>query len=143
MRFNRLLTFFLLWLFAVPAFAGNPLPVADPEKFSEEIVSDLAQNRLANVATKISDIIGAPEQKTTIENTLKFMADKDVEFRQKVIDRQFAGALRQIVHYAYIKDIGFVYFRFNYKMTGSGWIMAHFTFASELNELFPPSMKIE
>jgi hypothetical protein len=143
MKSQYLLSFLLLWLLATPAFAGAPLPIPDPEKFSEEIMTALAENRTPDAAAKISEIIGLPEQKTTLENTLKFAANKKFEFRKKVIDREIAGALRQVVHYTFIKDIGFVYFRFNYKQTGSGWILAHFTFASETNELFPPAMNLE
>jgi hypothetical protein len=36
-----------------------------------------------------------------------------------------------------VEDIGFVYFRFNFKMTGTGWVLANFNFKSETEELFP------
>jgi hypothetical protein len=47
------------------------------------------------------------------------------------------GALRQIVYYSYLEGLGFVYFRFNFKMTSTGWILANFSFKDETNELFP------
>ena len=56
---------------------------------------------------------------------------------QKVYEKDHDGALRQIVYYAHVEDIGFVYFRYNFKMTGAGWRLVNFTFKEETNELFP------
>lgn len=41
------------------------------------------------------------------------------------------------MYYAHVEDIGFVYFRYNFKMTGAGWRLVNFTFKEETNELFP------
>lgn len=143
MRYLYLFAFLLVWLWAVPAEAGDPRLIPNPDKFSEAIMQSIAQGRLADVAKEISATAGVPEQEAAVEKNLQPLADKKVEYRKKVIDRDIAGALRQIVHYTFIKGLGFVYFRFNFKQTGSGWILAHFTFASEVNELFPPSMNIQ
>ena len=143
MKPRHLLVVLFFWLLTMPAHAGDPLPIPDPDKFSDAIMTDLALQHASEVAAKISETLGVPEQKSTIESTLKFIVDKKINYRKKVLDRDIAGALRQIVHYTYTRGIGFVYFRFNYKQTDSGWILAHFTFASEVNELFPPGMNLE
>ncbi|MGH6784618.1 MAG: hypothetical protein ACREBP_08355, partial [Sphingomicrobium sp.] len=54
-----------------------------------------------------------------------------------VIDNSYGKALRQIVYYTNIEGLGFVYFRFNLKMTSQGWVLAHFFFKSETNDLLP------
>jgi len=41
------------------------------------------------------------------------------------------------VHYSHIDKLGFVYFRFNFKMTGQGWVLANFNFKRETAELLP------
>lgn len=84
-----------------------------------------------------------PEQKPSLESALRPIDGKKFEYRKKVVDREYGGALRQIVHYAFVREIGFVYFRFNYKQTGSGWVRAHFNYTSETNELFPPGLNID
>ena len=68
---------------------------------------------------------------------LKILEDKNFDFTKKVIDKDYSNALRQIVFYSYIKNLGFAYFRFNFKMTSTGWVLANFTFKDETNELFP------
>jgi hypothetical protein len=68
---------------------------------------------------------------------MKLLESKKIDFAKKVIDKEFSNALRQIVYYAYVENIGFVYFRVNFKMTSTGWILASFNFKSETNEIFP------
>ena len=51
---------------------------------------------------------------------LKILEDKNFDFTKKVVDKDYNNALRQIVFYSYIKNLGFVYFRFNFKMTSTG-----------------------
>ena len=68
---------------------------------------------------------------------LKILEDKNFDFTKKVIDKDYSNALRQIVFYSYIKNLGFAYFRFNFKMTSTGWVLSNFTFKDETNKLFP------
>lgn len=138
-----LVALFALCLLTAPGLADDPKPIADPEKFSEDILTDFAENRISDVATRMADVTGTPEQKLTFESIFRPLEGKKYEFRKKVVDKDYAGALRQIVHYAFVKEVGFVYFRFNYKQAGSGWILANFNFTTETTELFPPGMNIE
>ena len=48
-----------------------------------------------------------------------------------------AARSAQIIYYVYLEDVAFFYFRFNFKMTGAGWMLSNFTFKSETEELFP------
>jgi hypothetical protein len=140
---QSIFTLFIFCLLTAAAFAADPKAITDPDRFSEEILNDFSGNRISDVATKIADVVGIPEQKANVENSLKLLEGRKFEYRKKVVDRDYAGALRQIVHYAFVRDVGFVYFRFNYKQTGSGWVLANFNYTSETNELFPPALNIE
>ena len=68
---------------------------------------------------------------------LQTFEGKKFDFTKKAIDKDYNGALRQIVYYSYVEGLGFIYFRFNFKMTSTGSILAHFSFKDETNELFP------
>jgi hypothetical protein len=136
-------TLLILCLLTPSAFAAEPSAIADPEKFSEEILTDFAGSRISDIATKISVATGVLEQKPGIESTLKPLDGEKFEYWKKVVDKDYAGALCQIVHYAHVRDVGFTYFRFNYKQTGSGWVLANFNYSNETTELFPPAPNIE
>jgi hypothetical protein len=114
--------------FAMPAFADTALRIQDPEKFITDIFGTPPRVNATEATKTITD---------TLERALKIFDGKKIETFKKVIDNDFGGALRQIIYYAYVEDVGFVYFRFNFKMTGTGWLLANFTFKSETEELFP------
>ena len=94
-------------------------------------------SRPAKSPRKSPTTIGKPEAAETIENGLKLLDGKKFDISKKVIDRDINGALHQIVYYAYVENVGFLYFRLNFKITSTGWILANFNFKSETNELFP------
>jgi hypothetical protein len=81
--------------------------------------------------------LGKPGNEQTFENGLGALKDKMVDLADKVLDKTFGKSLRQIIYYCYIKKIGYVYFRFNFKLAGNGWHMVHFIFRREAQELFP------
>jgi hypothetical protein len=70
-----------------------------------------------------------------VQGALRVFDGKNFDFSKKVIDNEVGGALRQIIHYSYVEQVGFIYFRFNFKMTSKGWVLANFNFKSETNEL--------
>jgi hypothetical protein len=123
--------------FATSAFADAPLRIQDPEKFIVNIFGSPPRLAAAEAAKTIAATIGKASVAETLQNAMKIFDGKKIETFKKVIDSDFGGALRQIVYYAYIEEVGFVYFRFNFKMTGTGWILANFNFKSETEELFP------
>jgi hypothetical protein len=130
-----------LLLLSSLVIAAEPIRIDDPERSSEEIMEDFAQQRILEAAKKLADFVGSPEQQSSIAATLEFLKGKQILYHKKVIDKDFNGALRQIIQYSYVKDVGFVYFRFNYKQSGTGWIMANFLFQTETMELFPPTFQ--
>jgi hypothetical protein len=123
--------------FAMPAFADTALRIQDPEKFIIDIFGTPPRVNATEATKTITTTIGKPGATDTLERALKIFDGKKIETFKKVIDNDFGGALRQIIYYAYVEDVGFVYFRFNFKMTGTGWLLANFTFKSETEELFP------
>ena len=123
--------------FTAPAFADTALRTQDPEKFISDLFGTPPRIAATETAKTVAATIGKPSAADALEKALKIFEGKKIETFNKVIDTDFGGALRQIVYYAYIEDVGFIYFRFNFKMTGTGWLLANFTFKSETEELFP------
>ena len=119
------------------AFADPAMRIQDPGKFCDDLFANISPFRSGDLAKKVAAAIGKPEATETMTNALKLLDDKKIDYSKKVIDRDINNALRQIVYYAYVENIGFVYFRVNFKMTSTGWILANFNFKSETNELFP------
>jgi hypothetical protein len=119
------------------AFADPAMRIQDPGKFCDDLFANISPFRSGDLAKKVAAAIGKPEATETMTNALKLLDDKKIDFSKKVIDRDINNALRQIVYYAYVENIGFVYFRVNFKMSSTGWILANFNFKSETNELFP------
>jgi hypothetical protein len=112
-------------------------PIDDPEKLSADLVQMVARGALKDAGIAIADTIGQPAMVQNVQNALQLFEGKKFDYVGKVLDKQFEASLRQIIHYAYVENLGFIYFRFNFKMTSKGWALAHFTFKSETQELFP------
>lgn len=123
--------------FTTSAFADAAVRIEDPEKFVIDLFGTPPRLNGAEIAKTIAITIGKPSVADTVENGLKVLDGKKIEAFKKVIDNDFGGALRQIVYYTYVPDIGFVYFRFNFKLAATGWILANFNYKSETEELFP------
>jgi hypothetical protein len=138
MRMARELVLCLLALcLAAPAALAAPPPVADPDKYAAHVMDLIKKSDMATVAKTIADSIGRPTYADTIQNGLDILNGKTTDYSDKVIDNTFGKSLRQIVYYTFIDQTGFVYYRFNFKMSSHGWILANFIFKSENNELFP------
>jgi len=130
------LAFGAIFALAVPAFSAEPVRVENPDKVSEEIVQTISQKRPRDAADLIAKI-GKPDASDALMRFLQTFEGKKFDFTKKAIDKDYNGAVRQIVYYSYVEGLGFIYFRFNFKMTSTGWILAHFSFRDETNELFP------
>lgn len=114
--------------------------IVNPDEFSEELISLIAKKQLREFAQRLAAATGKPpESATQIESALKIFEQGNLDYRKKVVDNLIAGALRQIIHYAYIPGVGdgFVYFRFNFKMSSKGWLTRNFIFATQLKICFP------
>ena len=111
--------------------------VGDPDKYAGEVMALLSNNDLMSVSKKISDTVGNPSYVQALQSALSALIGKKIDYTDKVIDNTFGKSLRQIAYYCRVENIGFVYFRFNFKMSSSGWTLANFTFKTETQELFP------
>ncbi len=129
--------FAVILALTVPASAADPLRISDLEKFCEDIVQMISNKARRESADVITNSMGKPELSGTLANAFQVFEGKNFDFTKKVVDKDYNGALRQIVYYSYVQNLGFVYFRFNFKMTSSGWLLAHFAFKDETNELLP------
>jgi hypothetical protein len=112
-------------------------PIENPDAFAEDVMQKFSQGRLDDVRKSIVDAIGQPGEDANIKNALQLFSGKRFDYSSKVVDNTFGKGLRQIVHYSYVEGLGFFYFRFNLKMTSKGWILAHFVYKVETQELFP------
>jgi hypothetical protein len=137
MRSTLKLAFGAIIALAVPASSAEPVRIGDPDKFSAEIVETISKKRPRDAAGMIANTIGKPDSSDPLLRLLQVFEGRSFDFTRKVIDKDYNGALRQIVYYSDLEGLGFVYFRFNFKMTSTGWILANFSFKDETNELFP------
>jgi hypothetical protein len=116
---------------------ADPVRIPDAAKFCDDLFADVSSFKSGDIATKVAAAIGKPEARETLQNGMKILEGKKIDYWKKVVDKDYSNSLRQIVYYAYVDNIGFLYFRLNFKMTSTGWILANFNFKSEGNELFP------
>jgi hypothetical protein len=129
--------FAMVLLTSLPALGADPARVDDPEKFCVEVMNAISSGKPSDAANLIATKVGRADSAGELMKFLKILEDKNFDFTKKVIDKDYSNALRQIVFYSYIKNLGFAYFRFNFKMTSTGWVLSNFTFKDETNELFP------
>jgi len=131
------LAFGAILALVVPALAAEPVRIENPDKFSAEIMQTISQKRPRDASEVIANTVGKPDTSGSLLRLLQVFEGKKFDLTKKVVDHDYNGALRQIVYYSYLEGLGFIYFRFNFKMTSSGWILANFSFKDETNELFP------
>jgi hypothetical protein len=134
---QRLVLLLLALSLAVSAAFAAPQPITDPDKYATEVMRLLDKGDIAALAKTVTDSIGKPESADTLKNALGMLGGKPIDYSDKVIDNSFGKGLRQIIYYSFIDNVGFIYYRFNFKMTSKGWILANFNFKTETNELFP------
>jgi hypothetical protein len=137
MRNILTLAFALLLAWHTPVLAQAFRPIDNPERFAADVVQTIANGASNDAAKTITEAVGQPAQVSTVQNALRIFDGKEFDFSKKVIDNEIAGALREIIHYSYVDKLGFIYFRFIFKMTSKGWVLANFTFKSETKELLP------
>jgi hypothetical protein len=102
----------LLLACQTPVMAQTPRPIDNPEKFAADMVETIANGDLHDAATTIAEATGQPNLLSTAENGFQ----KKFDFHKKVVDNEIGGALREIIHYSFIDKLGFIYFRFNFKI---------------------------
>jgi hypothetical protein len=118
---------------------GMPKMIQDPEKFSLEVFGTPVLGKPAEMSKQLAEALGIPDL-GELEKAFRFFEGKKADVFAKVIDNQFGGALRQIMYYACYDRVGFFYFCFNFKLTGKGWLIAHFNLNNEVQRLFPKDL---
>ena len=114
------IAFAMILIASLPALGADPTRVADPENFCAEVLNAISSGKPSDAANLIATTIGRADSAGELMKFLKILEDKNFDFTKKVVDQDYNNALRQIVFYSYIKNLGFVYFRFNFKMTSTG-----------------------
>jgi hypothetical protein len=137
MRNVLTVAFALLFAWHTSLKAQTFRPTDNPEKFAADVVQTIANGASNDAAKTLSEAIGQSGSLSAMQGALRAFDGKHFDFSKKVIDNEVGGALRQIIHYSYVEQVGFIYFRFNFKMTSKGWVLANFNFKSENAELFP------
>lgn len=118
----------------------SPQIIEDPGVFAVQLTVSLSRNEIRQAGQAIATAIGRPDMADHIAKSLALLEDKKFDFIRKVVDKEFYGALRQIVYYTYIENFGFIYFRFNFAMTSKGWILKNFFFKDETQDIFPKDL---
>ena len=137
MRNNLTLAFALLLAWHAPVLAQAFRPIDNPEKFAADVVQTIANGASNDAARTITEAVGNPAQVSAVQSAFRIFEGKEFDFNKKVVDNEIAGALREIIHYSYVDKLGFIYFRFTFKMTSKGWVLAYFSMKGETKELLP------
>jgi hypothetical protein len=116
----------------------------DPVSYSLQLL-DILEKDGADV---LKDILAKDLDSTDVASELRpvltSLQKQKAKFRAVALDRDYGGAVRQIVVYHYmLANYPFVYFRFVYKMTDTGWRMVHISVNSENSQPFPPKYGID
>ena len=137
MRSLVALTLGIVLAWHATAAAQTFKPIQNPDLFSSEVMRKIETRESAAAATIIAESTGQPAVAQTLTNALQIFEGKKFDLVRKVVDNEIAGALRQIIYYSYVENLGFAYFRFHFKITSNGWILTHFAFKDEAQGLFP------
>jgi hypothetical protein len=132
-----MVAFALLLASHAPVLAQTFRPTDNPEKFAADVVQTIANGNSTDAARTISEALGQPAVLSTLENAFQVFNGKTFYGGKKVIDNEIGDALRQIIHYSYVEQLGVIYFLFNFKLASKGWVLANFTLKSEINEPLP------
>jgi hypothetical protein len=133
----RLLSFLAIFCLTGSAAFAAALPVDDPDRFANEAFTLISQSKFHDAAQKIAEAAGDPKFEKKLESALKPIEGRKFDFGKKVYDKDYNGALGQIIYVSYFEKTGFIYFRFTYKMTSRGWFLTDFLFKDGGSSLFP------
>src|SRR5262249_13857766 len=122
--------------------SAQPVPVDDPNAYAVDIMETLANKGGQDAAAKIAQTLGQPRALGALQAAFHKLAGRQFDVVGKVVDTSYGRAMRQIAYYTYVRGAGFLYFRFNFKRTGAGLVLANFAFKDETNELFPKDFGI-
>lgn len=127
-----------------PARASEAFqPIQDPDAFAAEMQTLISAGSFKEMSERVAESFGEADKGPVLEQSFAIVASKTFDFSAKVLDRDFNGALRQIIYCAFVADADFIYFRYNFKMTSKGWMLTNFSWKNETQELFPKDFVAE
>jgi hypothetical protein len=101
---SRIVLAALLTLMAT-ALVAEPVPIVDPGKYTAEIMQSLSAKGTRDPAATIVVAIGRPDALDNLRSSLDPLDAKKYDVTQKIIDRDYNNAMRQIVYYAHVIDV--------------------------------------
>ena len=104
-----LAVFVLLLAWHGSVLAQTFKPIDNPEKFGADVVETIAYGASNDAARSIIEAVGQPGSLSSLQSALHAFDGKKFDFSKKVIDNEISGALRQIIHYSHVENLGFVF----------------------------------
>src|SRR5262245_41168897 len=106
--------------------AAAQVPVSNPKEHALLLVDQLGKDGLQSFVESLTTAIGNKQAAAALLANLAPLDKQIAKFSAVALDRDYGGAIRQIIIYQYYVSQTlppFIYFRFIYKMTDSGWRM--------------------
>ena len=125
--------------------ASAQVSVSNPKEHALLLVDQLRKDGIQSFTESITTTIGHKEAAATLLAHLAPFDKQIAKFSAVALDRDYGGAIRNIVIYQYYASQNlppFIYLRFVYKMTDSGWRLTSFQYNSEITEPFPANFGI-
>ncbi|MGO4526864.1 hypothetical protein AB4097_18650 [Microvirga sp. 2MCAF35] len=116
----------------------------NPVYHANQLLDVLERDGAKAVSDTLGEALENKDAASAIQSILTPMEKRKAKFRAVALDRDYGGAVRQIIVYQYMlsEQFPFIYFRFVYKMTDQGWRMSHFSVDSENSQPFPSKYDI-
>lgn len=145
MRFVGILASLFISLLISAASAHAAARTADPLEFSNQFLDILEKDGAKPLADTLAEALDNRDAATALQSILNPIEKKKAKFRAIALDRNYGGAIRQIIVYQYMLTelYPFIYFRFVYKMTDTGWRLSHFSVDTENSQPFPAKYGID
>lgn len=119
-------------------------PVSDPLGAARQLSGTLEAEGAKAFTEGLASALGNPEARALGEK-FAVIEKKKADVSSIVFDKTYGDAIRVIVQYqnGLSAEHPFVYFKFVYKRTGSGWVLTNFDFDDEAFQAFPQKFAIE
>ena len=138
------------FIFALGVIAGGDKAQAqfrtdNPVNHANQLLDTLEKDGAKALTEALGEGLQNKDAAAGLLPILSPIEKRKAKFRGIAIDRNYGGAVRQIVVYNYMltEQHPFIYFRFVYKMTDTGWRMSNFSVDTENSQAFPPKYGID
>lgn len=137
MRPHALLT--AAFLAASTTFAAADVEIVkDADAWIDAALKQLASGKTDDFARAYLKLIDKPGSFDSFAGGLRVLGRiGPPAFMDKVVDRKYGTALREVVYVAQYQRTDYIYFRFTIKKHRDGWMITNFKFENETGDLFP------